>query len=259
MTPTIAGTERTTALARAASIAIESVSGSEWPFRLAEALRDLDATWWESAEVCADVAWQARAAGISALGLLNPEHVTTPGTEVAIGRTYRHLYLGTLRYDFRCRTIESLANQLPLSVLNEDPYSWALYAFSRLGQSRSDGLAVLERVLAAATDHPKTLHVLLHGLWLGAMLPGRAPMMLALVGLLPDGGKQDPIALFRMASARRSLGHYPEALTAIDHALDVLPAGQLAVHADLVRERSLITAAHDLTQLALAGRKPASP
>ncbi|MDT0568597.1 hypothetical protein RM704_14160 [Streptomyces sp. DSM 3412] len=72
--------------------------------RLAEALRDLDATWQESAEVCADVAWQARAAGNSALVLLDPEHVTDPGPGPVIWRTYRHLYLSTLRYDFRCRS-----------------------------------------------------------------------------------------------------------------------------------------------------------
>ncbi|MFE1836495.1 tetratricopeptide repeat protein [Streptomyces sviceus] len=74
-------------------------------------------------------------------------------------------------------------------------------------------------------------------------------MLPALVGLLPEGGLDDPIALFRMASARRSLGQYPEALTAIDHALELLPPGELAVHADLVRERLLITTAHDLAVL----------
>ncbi|MEK8146175.1 hypothetical protein NKH18_48035 [Streptomyces sp. M10(2022)] len=102
-----------------------------------------------------------------------------------IRRTYRHLYLSTLRYDFRCRDIEDLMNKVPVSVLNEDPYSEALYGFSRLGQSRTDGLAVMHRVLVAAPGHPKTLHVLLHGVWLGTFLPGRAPMLLMLVGLLP--------------------------------------------------------------------------
>ncbi|MFG3293381.1 hypothetical protein ACGF3G_31845 [Streptomyces sp. NPDC048179] len=243
------GSERAAALTGAASAAMEAITGSEWPTLLAEALRDVEATWQESADVCADVAWQARAAGNSALVVLTPEHVTDAGPDPVIWRTYRHLYLSTLRYDFRCRDIESLMNKVPVSVLNEDPYSEALYGFARLGQSRSDGLAVLHRVLVAAPGHPKTLHVLLHGVWLGTFLPGRAPMLLALVGLLPEGGLNDPIALFRMASARRSLGQYPEALTAIDHALELLPPGELAVHADLVRERLLITTAHDLTLL----------
>lgn len=199
--------------------------------------------------MCADVAWRARAAGNSVLVLLTPEYVTDSSPDPVIWRTYRHLYLSTLRYDFRCRVIESLMSKVPVSVLNEDPYSEALYAFSRLGQSRSDGLAVMNRVLVAAPGHPKTLHVLLHGVWLGTFLPGRAPMLLALVGLLPEGGLDDPIALGRMASARQSLGQYPEALTAIDHALELLPPGERALHADLVRERLLITAAHDLAVL----------
>ncbi|MFI9829748.1 hypothetical protein ACIHIX_18890 [Streptomyces sp. NPDC051913] len=243
------GSQRAAALTGAASAAIEAITGSEWPTLLAESLREIDATWQESAEVCADVAWQARAADNSALIVLTPEHVTDASPDPVIWRTYRHLYLSTLRYDFRCRDIESLMNKVPVSVLNEDPYSEALYGFARLGQSRSDGLAVLHRVLVAAPGHPKTLHVLLHGVWLGTFLPGRAPMLLALVGLLPEGGLNDPIALFRMASARRSLGQYPEALTAIDHALELLPPGELAVHADLVRERALITTAHDLALL----------
>ncbi|SBT92173.1 hypothetical protein GA0115233_104110 [Streptomyces sp. DI166] len=243
------GSQRAAALKGAATAAIEALTGREWPTLLAEALRETDATWQESAEVCADVAWQARAADNSALIVLTPEHVTDASQDPVIWRTYRHLYLSTLRYDFRCRDIESLMNRVPVSVLNEDPYSEALYGFARLGQSRSDGLAVLHRVLVAAPGHPKTLHVLLHGVWLGTFLPGRAPMLLALVGLLPEGGLNDPIALFRMASARRSLGQYPEALTAIDHALELLPPNELAVHADLVRERALITTAHDLALL----------
>ncbi|MFH8238046.1 hypothetical protein [Streptomyces sp. NPDC018321] len=167
--------ERTAALTGAASVAIEAITGSEWPTLLAEALREIEATWQESAEVCADIAWQARAAQNSALVVLTPEHVTAAGPDPVIQRTYRHLYLSTLRYDFRCRDIEDLMNKVPVSVLNEDPYSEALYGFSRLGQSRSDGLAVMHRVLVAAPGHPKTLHVLLHGVWLGTFLPAERP------------------------------------------------------------------------------------
>ncbi|MGW3009598.1 hypothetical protein ACWC9R_12280 [Streptomyces sp. NPDC001219] len=252
---------RTGALARAASLAVETVASTEWPARLAESLNDLEATWQESAEICANVAWQARASGNSALALLRPEHVIGHGPDAnfpVFGRTYRHLYLTTLRYDFRCRTIESLLNQVPLSVLNADPYSWALYAFARLGQSRSDGLEVMERVLATASDHPKTLHVLLHGVWLGGLLPDRAHTLLALVDRLPDQGADDAVAQFRKASAHRAQGQYRQAHAAIDRALELLPPGELAVHSDLVREHALITAAHDLDRL-IHRRSPPTP
>ncbi|MFB7011578.1 MULTISPECIES: hypothetical protein [unclassified Streptomyces] len=49
-----------------------------------------------------------------------------------------------------------------------------------------------------------------------------------------------------MAGALRRLGRYDEGLAAIDRALGLLPLGDIAVHADLVRERSLISAARDV-------------
>ncbi|WP_433919813.1 hypothetical protein OIE50_38910 [Streptomyces canus] len=63
---------------------------------------------------------------------------------------------------------------------------------------------------------------------------------------LPEGGEDDPIAQFRKAR------------TAIERALELLPPGNLAVHSDLVLEHTLITAAHDLTQLARRRRKSTS-
>ncbi|MGW6742846.1 hypothetical protein ACWGDX_19340 [Streptomyces sp. NPDC055025] len=228
----------------------EAVSGGHWPSALAGMLDDIGATWRESAEVCADVAWQARADGHSALLLLDPELITRPARNPVTARTYRHVYLGTLRYDFRCRTIESLLHTLPTQVVDGfDCYSRALGVFALLGQSRTSGYVGMERVLAEAGDHAKTLHVLLHGLWLGHGLPGREEHMLRLLARPAFASRSDPIALFREAAARRGLGQHNRALEAIDRALDQLQPGDTAVHADLVRERSLITAAHDWQQL----------
>ncbi|MFB7270784.1 hypothetical protein [Streptomyces sp. NPDC056244] len=227
-----------------------AVSGGQWPRFLAGMLGDIGATWRESAEVCADVAWQARADGHSALLLLDPEQIARPGADPVTARTYRHVYLGTLRYDFRCRTIETLLHTLPAQVVDElDCYSRALGVFALLGQSRTTGYAGMEQVLAEAGDHAKTLHVLLHGLWLGHGLPGREEHMLRLLARPAFASRSDPIALFREAAARRGLGQHRQALESIDRALDLLPPGDTAVHADLVRERSLITAAHDWQQL----------
>ncbi|MFI2204621.1 hypothetical protein ACH47Z_28315 [Streptomyces sp. NPDC020192] len=93
---------------------------------------------------------------------------------------------------------------------------------------------------------------------MGGLLPSRADALLALVDRLPDGGGDDPIAQFRKASALRALGRFHQAHTAIERALELLPPGELAVHADLVREHALITAAYDLTQLPHRRRKPTS-
>ncbi|MFM9536902.1 hypothetical protein [Streptomyces turgidiscabies] len=247
---------RALALLRVGSRATMESADVLWPAQLAADLRELDATWQESAQVCTDAAWAARAAGRSVLGLLRPEQIRAPGPDPITDRAFRHLYLSGLRFDFRCPTLQSLVDQLEPAVRESmDCYSRALYAFALLGQSRPEGLALIDDVLVEAGDHPKTLQVLLHGLWLGHQLPGRAQRMLEIAARPPFASRTDPIVLFRESGALRQLGRHEEVLEAIDRALDLLPPGDVSVHADLVRERSLITASQDLHEL--AGRAPA--
>ncbi|WP_329074945.1 hypothetical protein [Streptomyces niveus] len=241
------GPGRILALLEAQARATAWPADPSWPARLAEDLVELGADWRESAQVCADAAWAARAAGHSVLGLISPEQVSAAGPDPVTARTYRHLYLSALRYDFHCRALQEFVKQLPASVRSSlDCYSRALYAFSLLGQSRHEGLALVDEVLAEAGDHAKTRHVLLHGLWLGQDLDRGAERLLALSTGPPFDTGTDPIALFRAAGALRRLGRHDEGLTAIDRALDLLPPGDLTVHADLVRERSLISATRDI-------------
>lgn len=241
---------RDIALREARTRATNHLAAPFWPVRLAQDLRELGADWQESAEVCADAAWAARAAGRSVLGLLSPDEITAADLDPVTARTYRHLYLSALRYDFRCATLQAFVEQLPSSAVSKlDCYSRALYAFALLGQSRPEGLALMDEVLAEAGQHTKTLHVLLHGLWLGHDLDHGAERLLALSAQPAFGtAGTDPIVLFRVAGALRRLGRYDEGLAAIDRALDLLPPGDITVHADLVRERSLIAAARDVHQ-----------
>ncbi|AQU70172.1 hypothetical protein [Streptomyces niveus] len=248
------GPGRILALLEAQARASAWPADPSWPVRLAEDLCELGADWRESAQVCADAAWVARAAGHSVLGLLGPEQVSAAGLDPVTERAYRHLYLSALRYDFRTRALQAFVEQLPSGVRSSlDCYSRALYAFALLGQSHEVGLALMDEVLATAGDHAKTRHVLLHGLWLGQDLDRGAERLLALSSGPPFDTGNDPIALFRMAGALRRLGRYDEGLTAIDRALDLLPPGDITVHADLVRERSLIAIARDLRPQARTG------
>ncbi|WP_215449441.1 hypothetical protein [Streptomyces sp. ATCC 21386] len=242
---------RTLALLRGGAEAASAIPSIHWPAQLAASLSELDATWQESAQLCADAAWTARASGHSLLGLLYPEDALAPGPDPIATRAYRHLYLSALRFDFRCPTLALLVEQQipPQEREGLDCYSRALYAFALLGQSRSEGLPLIQRVLDDAGDHVKTLHALLHGLWLGHGLSGREEQMLQILGRPPFASRTDPIALFREAGALRGLGEYRAALAAIDRALDLLPPGDVSVHADLVRERSLIAAARDVQRL----------
>ncbi|WP_326812288.1 hypothetical protein OIE62_07660 [Streptomyces scopuliridis] len=240
---------RALTLLKAKARATAHPADPSWPVRLAEDLRELDADWRESAEVCADAAWTARATGHSVLGLLSPDQVTAAGLDPVTARTFRHLYLSALRYDFRCPTLQAFVERLPDSAHPTlDCHSRALYAFALLGQSRREGLDLMDEVLAEAGEHAKTLHVLLHGLWLGQDLDQGAERLLALSSRPVFDTGSDPIVLFRVAGALRRLSRYDEGLAAIDRALDLLPPGDIAVHADLVRERSLISAARDIHQ-----------
>ncbi|MER6566967.1 tetratricopeptide repeat protein [Streptomyces sp. NPDC001093] len=238
---------RALALARARTRATKDTSFPFWPARLAAVLRELDADWRESAAVCADVAWAARAAGNSVRGLWHPDHATTADPDPVSVRTFRHLELSTLRYDFRCATLQQLIDRLSQEERSQlDCYSQALYAFALLGQSRPEALPLMDEVLDEAGDHTKTLHVLMHGLWLGQDLPHGAERLLALSTRPPFDVCTDPIALFRKAGALRRLGRYDASIAAIDQALDLLPPGDALVHADLVRERTLTAVARDL-------------
>ncbi|MEN8655299.1 hypothetical protein ABCR94_33140 [Streptomyces sp. 21So2-11] len=250
---------RTTALHRARARAVADPVDPSWPLRLAEDLREIRADWRDSAEVCADAAWAARSAGHSVLGLLSPEDVTATDHDPITARTLAHLYLSALRFDFRCPTLQRLVEQLAKSAHQPlDCYTRALYAFALLGQSRPEGLAVMDEVLADAEEHPKTLHVLLHGLWLGQDLDRGAERLLALSARPALDTGADPIALFRVAGALRRLGRYDEGLGAIDRAIDCLPPGDASVHADLVRERALLCTARDLHQLQSSTRTTGS-
>jgi tetratricopeptide (TPR) repeat protein len=249
MTPSSNRTDRAAALHRARARATGTPDDPSWPLRLAEDLRGIRADWKTSAEVCADAAWAARSAGRSVLGLLSPEDVLAADSDPIITRTLAHLYLSALRFDFRCLTLQRLVERLAETARRPlDCYTRALYAFALLGQSRPEGLAVMDEVLAEAEEHPKTLHVLLHGLWLGQDLDQGAGRLLAFSSRPALATGSDPIVLFRVAGALRRLGRYDEGLGAIDRAIDCLPPGDISVHADLVRERSLICAARDLQQ-----------
>ncbi|MFF9136617.1 hypothetical protein ACF09G_03450 [Streptomyces albogriseolus] len=249
MTPPMNRPDRAAALLKARSRATATPADPSWPLRLAEDLRDIRADWKTSAEVCAEAAWAARSAGHSVLGLLSPEDVTATDHDPITARALAHLYLSALRFDFRCPTLQHLVEQLAETMPQPlDCYTRALYAFALLGQSRPEGLAVMDEVLAEAGEHPKTLHVLLHGLWLGQDLDRGAERLLALSSRPALATGTDPIVLFRVAGALRRLGRYDEGLDAVDRAIDCLPPGDTSVHADLVRERSLICAARDLHQ-----------
>lgn len=224
--------------------------GEDWIGPLNRGLLLTGATWQESAQVCSPAVWHARRTGRDVLKDLESRPMPGADLSAARHRTWWHLYFTAHRFDFRCQAIRTVFQALdPPGAEHADPYMRAHEVFAVLGRSQPAGLGMLDDLLAddyAATSQ-EVLHVVLQGLWLGHLLPGRAERILHLTGLRVLARSADPIALMRAAGALRQLGRHRQALAAIDDVIEALPAGDPAVHADLVRERTLITCAIDLT------------
>ncbi|MGW2397064.1 hypothetical protein ACWCYY_10970 [Kitasatospora sp. NPDC001664] len=218
-------------------------TGRPWPAEAARWLSRANADWQTSATLANDLSWYARSRRNSALvHLTGTDHLAQPGTDRAHAQALRHIRLASLRFDFRCRSIQQLLDQVPeRERARWDPYTRALAAFALLGRSAPGALDAMNRSLTEAGDNPQVCHALLHGLWLGDGLPDQAEHILKLAAW-PAFQDTDPVMLFRSATAWRSLGRRAEALAAIDSALDALAPDQPDVHADFVRERTLITA-----------------
>jgi hypothetical protein len=225
-------------------------AGQEWVRALDRGLGHIRATWQESARVCSNATWHARSTGADPLQQIVHRPAARADLSSPHARTWWHIHLSALRFDFNCPPIQSLF-QICASPIAEwaDPYVCAHEAFALLGQSDPASIAMMDGLLAEeeAAGSREVLHVLLHGLWLGHHLPDRAETILQLAALPPLAGP-DPVTLMRTAGALRQLGRYREALATIDAAITALPPGDPAFHADLVRERTLITTAHDLTR-----------
>ncbi len=235
---------RPAALAAIRSLIEQDIdAGRPWPSEAARWLSRANADWQTSAALANHLAWYARSRRNSALAhLTGTDHLTQPGTDRTHAQALRHIHLASLRFDFSCRSIQQLIEQVPVSERARwDPYTRALATFALLGSSAPGALDAMNRSLVEAGDNPQVCHALLHGLWLGDELPDQAERILELAAW-PSFHDDDSVMLFRTATAWRTLGRRAEALAAIDSALEALPPNQPDVHADLVRERTLITA-----------------
>jgi hypothetical protein len=223
--------------------------GEDWIGPLDRGLRLIGATWQESAQVCSNAVWYARRTGRDVLKDLESRPIPGADMSAAQHRAWWHLYFTAHRFDFRCQAIRTVFQALdPPGAAHADPYIRAHDVFGVLGRSQPAGLGMLDDLLTEddAAQSREVLHVVLQGLWLGHLLPGRADRILHLTGLPPLSRPADPVALMRTAGALRQLGRHRQALAAIDDAIEALPTGDPAVHADMVRERTLITCALDL-------------
>jgi hypothetical protein len=254
---------RTKALAAVIAATRDRIDADQdWVAPLGRGLHRMAATWQESSRACSTTTWHARRTGrdpiadVRSLNGRSGSQQTGPFAQEERARW--HIHLTALRFDFRCRTLISLF-EAPASAAAApaDPYVRAHRVFALLSRSQERGLAMLDDLLAdeEASRSREVLHVALQGLWLGHLLPRRAERILQLTALPALSTTPDPVALMRKAGALRQLGCYHQALDVIDDAIDALPAGDPAVHADLVRERALIALALDTAAVRASARR----
>jgi hypothetical protein len=236
------------ALARGEVERLAAGGGADWIDAACTWLQAGQADWARSADFCADVAWRARAEHNSALLHLSARDVAATAFAAPGDRGRLHLLLQSQRYDFRFRAIRQTVAALSASPEVLDPFSRAIHTFALLAQGADGALDEMDAVRRLGPDNRKVAHALLHGLWFADQLPDQAERILDLVDSTDLFDPEDSVVCLRKAFALRRLRRYDEALRAIDDGISYLSPQAVEVHADFVRERSIILAVRDIGQ-----------
>jgi tetratricopeptide (TPR) repeat protein len=198
-------------------------TGANWIPEVLRWLQELDATWSESAEFCAKLCRSARDCRNSARPYLNADDIARSDLTGVPGRALMHLYLTSLRYEFRGTALEHFIESLPRPVSSLDPYTHALYAWALLVQNKPEGVAEMNAVLnRGGEDDRSVLHALQEGLQYAEEIPDHAELMLTLWRRPGPASWRDETVLLREAAALRRLGRYDEALATIDRSIMLL-------------------------------------
>jgi tetratricopeptide (TPR) repeat protein len=198
-------------------------AGKDWTGAAIRWLVDLDADWSESGEFCAKLCRVSRELRNTARPYLNADDIARSDLSAVPGRARLHLYLTSLRYEFRGAVLEHFVESLPRALSSLDPYTHALYAWALLVQNKQEGVAEMNAVLArGGEDDRSVLHALQDGLAYAERIPDAAELMLTLWRRPGPAAWRDETVLLREARALRQLGRYDEALAAVDRSLMLL-------------------------------------
>jgi tetratricopeptide (TPR) repeat protein len=210
---------------------------------------DMGATWAESAEFCGKLGRRAREQRNAARPYLAADRILTGDVFSVAGRAWLHLYLSSLRYEFRTAALEHAIESMPVQVSRLDPYSHSLYAFALLAQNKPEAGPEVDAVLTRADDDPSVLHALIDGLRFAERLPNHIEVMLGLLRRPTFSDRRDTTILFREAFALRRLGRYDEALAAIDRSLALLSPNDVDRYQQRMGERYRIIDERHLTRV----------
>ncbi|HET8684739.1 MAG TPA: hypothetical protein VFM54_23140 [Micromonosporaceae bacterium] len=213
------------------------------------------ATWQESASVCAEVGFQAYLADKP--NPITTEMIRSRGPLTVAGRALLHLHLIAQRLAYRWEAMEQCFADLDTPVDDLDPYARAYHVFALLAGDDPSGPDHMRRLLEVAGDDYRVNLSLVEGLRLSRGLPNQGERMLQLLARPALALSPSPDPLYRKAYALRKLGRYNDALRVADECLQKIPPLQVQDRIRILQERELILAEQAIDEQAAAARQAA--
>lgn len=218
------------------------LEGHPWMAELALIADEQHLSVPELRALTSDLGWASRDAGDAV-----PVEDMRPGCPVDLD-LFRLIVVYTrgqrLRFDFRFRQLHECAH----TWLSEydDALIRAFAAYAAFGLRQPDALNLYKQSIDALDADQVSRHVCLDGLWMAQHLPEQAGLLLDLSGYMIGRGEGGGNLYFRRARAFSRLGQTEKALDDVYRAIDMLPAGNNAIHQDYVREMQIIATRADL-------------
>jgi len=228
-------------------------AGDDWVKTAVAWLEEGEATWQESASVCAEVGFRAYLADKP--DPVTPELIKSRGPLTAGGRALLHLHLIALRMAYRWEAMEECLMTTGVPVEELDPYSRVYHVFALLAQNHPSGLDEMAKLLSVAGDDYRVNLSLVEGLRLSRGMTDQAERMLELLARPALAMSKSPDPLYRKAFALRKLGRYDEALQIADECLQKLSPLQVQDRVRILQERDLILAEQTIQQLEAAAKQ----
>jgi tetratricopeptide (TPR) repeat protein len=237
------------------AIARLPAEGNAWVLTAVDWLAEGEATWQESATVCAEVGFRAYLADRP--DPITIEMIKSAGPLTVRGRALLHLHLIAIRLAYRWEAMEDCLASVGVPIKDLDPYSRVYHVFALLAENHPSALTEMAELLAVAGDDYRVNLSLLEGLRLSRGIPDSAQRMLDLLNGPALSSSRSPDPLYRKAYALRKLGRYDEALRVADECLQRIPPLQVQDRVRIVQERELILAEQAIEQQATAAREAA--
>jgi hypothetical protein len=230
-----------------------SAEGVDWMTTAVSWLEEGQATWQESAAVCAEVGFRTYLADRPdpvTLEMIRSRDPLTPG-----GRGMLHIHLIAIRLAYRWEAMEECLAAVGVPIEELDPYSRVYHVFALLAENHPSGLEEMSKLLLVAGDDYRVNLILVEGLRLSRGMTDQAERMLDLLARPALSRSRSPDPLYRKAYALRRLGRYDEALRVADECLQKIPPLQVQDRVRILQERDLILAEQTIRQQSVAARE----